>query len=164
MPYQNISAVLSNSNIQALKDHAAQARLLLPFLQTLSSNERVGLYKMGAKRLAWVDECLKAAKNHPEVLPGYFKIEEFEKSFVLARALADLREVYKSLFTDMDDTTMGVGSQAAKAASDVMGHIDAAADSQPGLKSVSETLHAFFQQANVAAATSPTPTPTPSVP
>jgi hypothetical protein len=152
MPYQNISATLTDAVINQIKDHAAQARVLMPFLQTLSTDERMKFYKMGPKRLAWVQACIDAAKNHPEVLPTYFKVEEFEKDFALARALADIRGVYQSLCTDIDDTTMGVGKEAATAASQVMGWVDDAAKSQPGLKSVAESLHEFFQQANAAAA------------
>ena len=153
MPYQNISAALTEANIQAIKDLAAQARTLMPFLQTLTSAERMKFYKMGPKRLAWVQECLNAAKNNPGVLPGYFKVAEFEKDFELAKVMADLREVFKSLVSDVDDTTMGVGKEAATAASDVMGFVDAAAETEPGLKSVAEKLHSFFERANEAGTT-----------
>jgi hypothetical protein len=148
MAYQNISATLTEEVINQIKDHAAQARALMPFLQTLSSAERMKFYKMGPKRLAWVQACIDAAKNHPEVLPTYFKIGEFEKDFTLARALADIRGVYNSLFTDMDDTTMGVGKECTAAASKVMGWVDDGAKTEPGLKSVADSLHEFFQQAN----------------
>jgi hypothetical protein len=151
MAYQNISATLTDAVINQIKDHAAQARALMPFLQTLSTDERKKFYKMGPKRLAWVQACLDAAKNHPEVLPTYFKVGEFEKDFELARVLADIRSVYESLFTDLDDTTMGVGKESTGAASQVMGWVDDAAKTEPGLKSVSDSLHEFFTQANAAA-------------
>jgi hypothetical protein len=151
MSYQNISATLPDATIVSIKNLATQARVLLPFLQTLTAGDRIGLYKMGPKRLAWVMECLQAAKNHPEILPPHFKLAEFEQKYELARALADLRAVFKSLFTDVDDTTMGVGSEAATKASAVMGYVDAAAKTEPGLKSVAESLHAFFARADEAA-------------
>jgi hypothetical protein len=124
-------------------------------LQTLQAKDRIGLYKMGKGRLAWVDECLKAARNNPGILPGYFKVDEFEKDFELARALADIRSVYESLFTDLNDTTMGVGSEAAKASSQVMGWVDDAAKTEPELRSVAETLHNLYQQANTASGATP---------
>lgn len=156
MPYQNISATLTEANIQAIKDCATQARGLMPFLQTLEGKDRVGLFKMGPGRLAWVGACLDAAKNHPGVLPGYFKPEEFSKDYELARALADLRGIFESLFTDINDTTMGVGSEAATAASKVMGWVDDAAKTEPGLRSVAANLHDLYQRAN-SGGTTPAP-------
>lgn len=98
MPYQNISAELTAADVASIKLLTQNARALMPFLQTLQASDRIGLYKMGPKRLAWVDECLKAARNHPEILPSYFKLVEFEKDYALAGTLADLREVFKALF------------------------------------------------------------------
>jgi len=155
MPYQKITGSLTDGTVTQIKDFAAQARVLLPFLQTLTADDRMGLYKMGPKRLAWVMECLQAANNHPEVLPTFFKTAEFQRRFELARALADLRAVFKSLHTDLDDTTMGAGSEAANDASSVMGYMDAAAKTQPGLKSVAESLHTYFARANEAAEAEP---------
>jgi hypothetical protein len=157
MSYQKITGSLTDEAIAGIKDLAAQARVLMPFLQTLTAGDRIELYKMGPKRLAWVMECLQAAKNHPEVLPSFFKTEEFEKSYELARDMADIRAVFKSLFTDVDDTTMGVGSEAATHASAVMGFMDAGAKTQPGLKSVSESLHTYFAHANDATKTDDVP-------
>ena len=131
---------------------------MLPFLQTLTSQERVRLYKMGPQRLAWVQACLAAAKDNPNVLPPSFEVDEFAQDFELANTLATLRTVFQQLFQDTDDTTMGVGSEAAQAASDLMGYVDQAADKNPGLKTISEQLHAFFQRAN-AAGTKPQPAP-----
>lgn len=143
-----MSIALADETITGIKALAAQARALMPFLQTLTANDRIGLYKMGPKRLAWVMECLQAAKNHPEVLPSFFQTAEFERSYELARDLSDIRATFKSLYTDVDDTTMGAGSEAASHASAVMGFMDAAAKTQPGLKSVSESLHTYFAHAS----------------
>lgn len=150
MPYQDISAELSAADVQAIKDAVALIREKLPFLQTLTGQDRVRLYKMGPQRLAWVDECLTAARNHPEVLPPTFKVAEFEKDYALAGTLAEVRSVLDGLAADVDDTTMGVGSEAARAASDVMGYIDAAAGTNPGLRTAAQSLHTFFQRANAA--------------
>ncbi len=102
---------------------------------------------MGPQRLAWVQACLAAAKDNPNVVPPAFDVDEFAQDFELANTLATLRTVFQQLFQDTDDTTMGVSSEAAQAA-----------DKNPGLKTVSEHLHAFFQRAN-AAGTKPQPAP-----
>jgi len=156
MPYQNISASLTETEINDLKAQVAAIRVKLPFLQTLTKDERIKFYKMGPQRLAWVQECLAAARNNPDALPKTFKVEEFARDFELAKVLADLRMVFKQLFEDADDTTMGAGNEAARAASDVMGYIDQAADTVPGLKTVAEKLHSFFERANAAAKTAAT--------
>jgi len=52
MPYKNISASLTETEINDLKAQVAAIRVKLPFLQTLTKDERIKFYKMGPQRLA----------------------------------------------------------------------------------------------------------------
>jgi hypothetical protein len=158
MSNPDINVSLSDADVQKIKDIIGQVRAAMPFLITLTTKDRMGKYKMGPQRLAWVQACVNAASNHPEVLPGFFKQDQYAASYDTSQAMADIREVLRSLLSDVEDTTMQVGSQAASGSSSVMGWIDAGADTEPGLKSVSASLHEFFQRANAAGTQQPPPT------
>ena len=54
MPYHNISAELSNSDIAEIKDAIATIQQKMPFLVNLTAEERRRLYKMGDKSLGFV--------------------------------------------------------------------------------------------------------------
>jgi len=51
MPYQNIDATLSAADLQAVKDALATIVQKLPFLVTLTNEERKGLFKTGASQV-----------------------------------------------------------------------------------------------------------------
>ena len=112
MPYQNISVELTPQEFQSIKDAIAAVRGKLSFLQSLTKDERVKRFKMGPKRLAWVQECLAAARNNPDALPRAFKVDEFSKDLSLTAALSELRTIVGQLYGDLDDTTMnGAGGR-----------------------------------------------------
>jgi hypothetical protein len=61
MPYKDINTTLTDADRQAIKPAIATIQAELPFLVTLSLDERKRLYKMGSKRLAFVQNSLHAA-------------------------------------------------------------------------------------------------------
>jgi hypothetical protein len=62
MPYQDLNVTLSDADRQATKQAITTIQQKLPFLITLSADERKRLYKMGDKRLAFVQNGLPSAK------------------------------------------------------------------------------------------------------
>jgi hypothetical protein len=62
----------------------------MPFLVSLSTEERHPLYKMGEKRLAFVQNSLNAAQNNRGILPASFDFEGYAKDCELARNLNDV--------------------------------------------------------------------------
>lgn len=66
MPYQNLSAQMSKEDIEAVKTALATIRQKMPFLITLTTQERRKLFKMGDKSLAFVENSLMAAKKQPQ--------------------------------------------------------------------------------------------------
>ncbi|MBC7969475.1 MAG: hypothetical protein H7Z11_04960 [Verrucomicrobia bacterium] len=54
MPYENISATLSAQNLSNIKTAIATIRANMPFLITLTADERRKRFKMGNKSLAFV--------------------------------------------------------------------------------------------------------------
>ena len=62
MLYQNISATLSDKEIEQVKAAFATVQQALPFLVNLTAEERRRLLKMGDKSLAFVSNSLTIAQ------------------------------------------------------------------------------------------------------
>ena len=70
MSYQDLNVTLSDADRQAIKQAIATIQQKLPFLITLSADERKRLYKMGDKRLAFVQNSLNVAQSNRNILPA----------------------------------------------------------------------------------------------
>jgi hypothetical protein len=91
MPYQNIDATLSAADLQAIRDAFATIKQKLPFLVALTVDERKATFKAGPNSLAFVQNCLAAAKNFPQILPPSFDVGGFERDVNLFASLTELR-------------------------------------------------------------------------
>ncbi len=81
MAYQNITGSLSPQDIQEIKAALQIIQKKLPFLITLSNEERRRLLKMGDKSLAFVNNSVTAAQSNREILPASFDIEELVRDY-----------------------------------------------------------------------------------
>jgi len=146
MPYQNISAQLAAADIQAIKDAAAAIRAKLPFLITLTTEERKRIFKTGPDSVSFVQNSLQAAKNNPTIVPGSFDSAGFESDTNLFAALTEVNTVVAQLASQIDDTRLAVGGEAMQAATAVYNYVKAAAKTTPGLKPVADQLGERFQR------------------
>ncbi len=156
MPYQNISAQLSAADIQAVKDAVAAVRQKLPFLVSLTNDERKSIYKAG-NSLSFVQGSLQAAKNNPGILPASFDAAGFESDVNLFAVLTELNTVVAQVASEMDDTRMAVGSEAMGESTQVYNYVKAAAKTTPGLKPVADQLGERFQKASPQKQPAPPP-------
>ncbi len=147
MPYQNISATVSDKAMQAVKDAIAEIESNLPFLISLTDDDRRTLFKAGPKRLSFVQNALTASQDNPDIFPKSFDADEFESDVELFAALTEIGTLVEQLFSQIDDTRMAVGSEAMDEASDVYNYVKAAVKKTPGLKPVADQLGQLFQQA-----------------
>lgn len=145
MPYQNLSASLADADLQAIKAAIATIKSKLPFLISLTAEERRALPKMGNKSLSFVTNSLTVAQNNPDILPASLKIAEFARDTELAAALAEILTLLEQLTEEVDDTLMAVGSEAMRTSLDVYDYVKTAAKKTPGLKSVAEQLGERFK-------------------
>ncbi|MBI2924563.1 MAG: hypothetical protein HYY24_02530 [Verrucomicrobia bacterium] len=155
-PYQNISAQVSAADVQAVKDAVAAIRQKLPFLVSLTNDERKSIYKAG-NSLSFVQDSLQAAKNNPAILPGSFGVSEFESDVNLFAALTELNTVVAQVASEIDDTRIAIGSEAMSEATQVYNYDKAAAKTTPGLKPLAEQLGERFRRASPKKPTAPPP-------
>ena len=145
MSYQNIAAALSPQDIQEIKAALQTVQKKLPFLITLSTEERRKLVKMGDKSLAFVNNSITAAQSNREILPATFNVEELVQDYQLAAALTELLISMQQLTEQVDDTLMAVGSEAMTSSLTVYDYVKTASKKTPGLKTVAEQLGERFK-------------------
>ena len=145
MSYQNIAAALSPQDIQEIKAALQTVQKKLPFLITLSTEERRKLVKMGDKSLAFVNNSVTAAQSNREILPATFDVEELVQDYQLAAALTELLISIQQLSEQVDDTLMAVGSEAMTSSLTVYDYVKTASKKTPGLKTVAEQLGERFK-------------------
>ncbi|PHJ64158.1 hypothetical protein VF14_11330 [Nostoc linckia z18] len=116
MSTTSISAILEQTQRDALLQAIATIKEKLPFLIDLTTEERQALPKMGDKSRAFVSKALEVATQNPEFLPRSFDLEEMRKDVQLFEALYPLLLSLTQLQELVDDTTLAVGSEAFTAA------------------------------------------------
>jgi hypothetical protein len=145
MPYQNITASISEADIQQIKAALATIEEKLPFLTTLTAEERRKLFKMGDKSLAFVNNSITAAQSNPDILPASFDLDEFVRDYQLAMTLTDILFRLQQLTEKVDDTRMAVSSEAMSSSLTVYNYVKAAAKITPGLKIIALQLGDRFK-------------------
>ena len=150
MSYQNISATVSDANLQAIKDAIALIQTKLPFLLSLTPDERKAIYKTGPNSLSFVQNALQAAQNNPDIFPKSFDVEEFSSDVALLAVLTEINTLVAQLASEIDDTRLAVGGEAMQEATQVYNYVKAAIKTSPGLKPVADQLGQRFQKASTA--------------
>ncbi|WP_373525003.1 hypothetical protein [Nostoc sp.] len=145
MSYQNIAAALTPQDIQEIKAALQTVQKKLPFLITLSTEERRKLVKMGDKSLAFVNNSITAAQSNREILPATFDVEEMVRDYQLATTLTELLISIQQISEQVDDTLMAVGSEAMTSSLTVYDYVKTASKKTPGLKIVAEQLGERFK-------------------
>jgi hypothetical protein len=145
MPYQNIEATLSDADLKEIKTAISTIEAKMPFLVNLTTEERRSLFKMGDKRLAFVQNSLKAAQNNRGILPNSFDYDGYVKDCDLASQLTEVLMALRQITEQTDDTLMAVGSEAVSSSLTVYEYVKTAAKKTAGLKSVADQLGNLFK-------------------
>lgn len=145
MPYQNISATLSEADMREIKTAIKTIQQKLPFLITLSVQERRKLFKMGDKSLAFVNNSLSAAQSNRDILPASFNVEELVQDTQLAASLTEILILLRQVTEQVDDTLLAVGGEAMTSSLTIYDYVKTAAKKTPGLKALAEQLGERFK-------------------
>jgi hypothetical protein len=140
MPYQDINITLSEADLTEIRQAVATIQQKLPFLITLNTTERKRLFKMGDKRLTFVQTSLNAAQSNRNILPASFDLNGFSNDFRLATSLMEIEMLLNQLSEQVDDTLLAVGSEAMTSSLTVYDYVKTAAKKTPGLKGIAEQL------------------------
>ena len=103
MPYQNISAEISDESMSQLTQKIEEIGSSMPFLVNLTPKEIKKLFKLGNRSLPFVEEAFRFSGNNTELFPSYLKYDEFKKDFYLFRNLKALQDLLKPLYEKIND-------------------------------------------------------------
>lgn len=145
MPYDNISATISDPAMAEIKGAIAVIQNNLPFLINLTPDERRKRFKMGDKSLAFVRNSVTATQNNPGIVPSNFDIAELNRDYQLTVALSEVLGLLEQLTETVDDTLLAVGSESMTGSLLVYDYVKTAARHSPGLKSVADQLGERFK-------------------
>lgn len=141
---KNVSAVLTAADLQAVISFLQQADAKLPFLITLTPEERIAITKMGPKSVDFVNDALETVNTFPDIMPSSFDKDEFTRDTQLVSALIKIKMYLDALQQKVDDTLLEVGSEAMVRALDVYSQVNIQQDKVPGLRSAFEKLRSRF--------------------
>jgi hypothetical protein len=145
MPYQNISAELTNEDREYILTRLNEITARLPFLVNLTLDERRGLSKMGDKSVAFVTKAMDYASTNLEFVPPYLNVPELTKDANLANQLLTINNVIQILAEKIDDTLMAVGAEAYSASRTFYNSVkNAAKEAVPGADAIASDLSARF--------------------
>ncbi len=143
-----VSASISLADLAAAKNLVVQLRNLLPFLLSLTPDERRSGLKLGNKSVSFVEKVADYAASNSSLIPPYLDMNEFVKDFELTRALNELLRTLKPLTQDIEDTAMEAGVESLSTAMVFYNSVKTAAKrGVPGVKSVYEDLRQRFSGA-----------------
>jgi hypothetical protein len=160
MTPNELSATLSENDIQDINNAIALINKKMPFLVHLTIGERRRRFKMGDKSLAFVNNSINAAQSNPDILPSSFDLEELRRDYQLAATLTEIQTQLSQLSEKVDDTLLSVGSDAMTNSLTIYDYVKTAAKRVPGLKSIADQLGTRFKaMGNRPAKSVPMPDP-----
>ena len=148
MPYQNIDATLTTVDFQAAQQAFATVLSKLPFLVSLTAEDRKATFKTGPDRVSFVKNASTAGQVNPDIFPGTFNLGGFLRDVELFDQLTQLGTLADSVASQIDDTRLAVGGEAIKAAIQVYNYVREASKTTPGLRPLADQLGEQFQKAN----------------
>jgi hypothetical protein len=106
-------------SIELTDDMVAEVRTLLetvesklPFLLSLTTDEREQYPHLNRDNELFVEETIRAAKQHEAVLPDYIDTEEMEKDLLLFQQLSRIMVRLNHLHEKVKDTMHIAGAEA----------------------------------------------------
>lgn len=145
MGYQNISVVMTQADVDAVKAAYVTIATKMPFLISLTPKERRTLTKLGPKSVDFATEAQLAGTNFPTILPATFSMAEYNKDTNLFKVMTEIKLLNDSLTEKISDTFMAVGSESFGASRTIYDYVKAAMKTNPGLKSVYLRLKERFK-------------------
>ena len=145
MAYQNISATLTDTDLQEIQAALDKIETKLPFLINLTVDERRRLFKMGNKSQAFVSSSLTIAQTNRNILPASFNLDEFARDYRLTNSLQQVHLRLQQLSEKVDDTLVAISSEAMGSSLTVYDYVKTAAKKTPGLKALADQLGDRFK-------------------
>jgi len=113
MATQNlVSASLPPADKTAVQTSIQAIATKLPFLISLTNDERKGGIKLGDKTVAFIAKAIGYAQTNPTLVPGYVNLAEIQKDYTLQKDLIDIQQWLAGLLQKIEDTQQEAGVEA----------------------------------------------------
>jgi hypothetical protein len=156
MTTNRVSATLNTSNKEAIMAAIETIKTNLPFLISLTLEERKALPKSGDRTRGFILNALEVAQHNDECLPRAFDTTEMQKDIKLIEELYPILMNLNQLQSMIADTYATANSEAYTAALRVYTAAKSNA-TLPGMKTVVAELKQQFAHRNQKATTPATP-------
>jgi hypothetical protein len=140
-----ISAEMNKENISDIKKKLNEIRSAMPFLLSLTKEERTNKQNIGQGGVGFGKAALKAAQTHDEILPAKFSAAEFEKDVVLYEQLQMLISDLSTLCQNMDDTILLLGQEIMEQSNDMYDIVKLAAKRENKYKPTLNDISIYYK-------------------
>lgn len=106
-----LSAQLDAGAIDTIRQSLATIRAQLPFLLSLTPQERKELPKLGEKTVGFDEKCVSYMQSNPEFLPGFIDTAEVDKDRALRSQLLLFAADLQGLAQQVEDSLTVLGSE-----------------------------------------------------
>lgn len=113
-----------------------ETKALMPFLISLTTEERKKLKGIGNRNLAYVQKCLEGAIAFPDELKKSFDTAEFKKDVEMFTSLIGAHTACAALLELIDDSMKAAGIDAMGSASEVYASLKTSAKSNANVKAI----------------------------
>lgn len=149
-----ISAVFTDAEKNDVLTKINEAKALMPFLVSLTVDERKRLKGIGNKNLAYVQKCLEGALAFPDELKKNFDVAEFQKDVTLFNNLLGTQIVCQALLELVDDSMKAAGIDSMGSASEVYDSLKSSAKSNANVKAIVAEIGERFKGQGIKKITS----------
>ena len=148
MADNRISATLSPSDADAVLAAIATIKQHLPFLISLTPDERRALPKGGDRSRTFIQKALDIANQNPGILAVNFSLDEMRKDVALLQALQPIVLAITQISELIVDTEITVGSEAYAAALSVYSYAKTSGQGQALNEALDELGKRFARKTN----------------
>ena len=128
MSISHISGKITDESKVKITQALDAIRAELPFLRSLTADERKGLRTIGPDRLGIATEVNVASNANSSALAKGFGLTEYNDSFALYRDVTDVIAQIDSLRDSLENTQMTIGAELMKKSDEAYGYLKIAAE------------------------------------
>jgi len=107
-----VSVAIDSDRKNEIKQLTSNLGSLLPFLISLTDEERRGGMRLGINSLAFIEKALRYAEENHQFASDYVNLAEFRRDYELASDLFELMAALQSIVQKMEDTAMQAATEA----------------------------------------------------
>jgi hypothetical protein len=146
MPKTNkVSVVFTDVQKEIALEKIAEAKAAMPFLISLTTEERKRSQIMGPKSLDYVRQCLEGAKAFPDELKKSFDTAEMEKDYEILSHLLGVQIACQEVMELINDTLTASGIEALEAANEVYASLKLSAKGNASVKGMVDKISERFK-------------------